>query len=279
MKAPSSIHPKNPCQHYADLKMLAEREELKAVFFKLESDTPKALDCVRVDGACDEGPTHEEVQFYWTQRHVLCSKVATLVTTRSSGSSYLNRVKLQNGCLSRGHNGTFIPSTLAGSCIDPGAVDNVKLAENMELAIQAYISRVNHSPCGNTVIELYCGANSKEEQEVRKKLLIFLKGSNASKRHLQSQDPQLFANFQSIWNVRNSHMVKGLSAYIFYLICCYEKDCIHPRCLAGKPQSPFTWYPGGPSIYHLPYHLLIHGAAGIVRNAKVIVVAIIVAIT
>ena len=86
---------------------------------------------------------------------------------------------------------------------------------------------------------------------MRKKLLIFLKGSNASKRHLQSQDPQLFANFQSIWKVRNSHMVKGLPAYIFYLICCYERDCMHPRCQTGKPQSPFTWYPGGPTIYHL----------------------------
>ena len=81
VKAPSSIHPKNPCQHYSDLKMLADKAELKSVFFNLESDTPKSLDCVRVDGGCDEGPTHEEVQYYWTQRHVLYSKVATLLTT------------------------------------------------------------------------------------------------------------------------------------------------------------------------------------------------------
>ena len=51
-------------------------------------------------------------------RVLLRSKVATLVTTRSSGSSYLNRVELQNGCLSLAHSNTFIPSTLAGLCID-----------------------------------------------------------------------------------------------------------------------------------------------------------------
>ena len=139
----------------------------------------------------------EEVQFYWTQRHILHGKIATLVTTRSSGSSYLNRIELQNGCLSRGHSGTFIPSTLGGSCIDPdtGNVNDAKLAENMNLAIEAYISRVNQSPCGDTVIQLYRGADSKEDQEVRKKLLIFLKGSSARKKDLQKQDSKLYANF------------------------------------------------------------------------------------
>ena len=46
------------------------------------------VDCVHVDGASDEGPSHDEVQFWWTCRHLKQGKVATLVTTRSSGSSY-----------------------------------------------------------------------------------------------------------------------------------------------------------------------------------------------
>jgi len=80
-------------------------------------------------------------------------KVATLVTTRSSGSSYRNRVELQNDCLSLGHASTFIPSTLGGSCLDPdtGKMDEEKLGNNMELAVDAYISRVNGAPCGSTV--------------------------------------------------------------------------------------------------------------------------------
>ena len=92
--------------------MLCEKEKLKPVFQN------KQIDCVRVNGAMDEGPSHELVQYWWTEWHVRQRKVATLVTAHSSGSSYLNRVELQNGCLSLGHANTFIPSTLAGSCID-----------------------------------------------------------------------------------------------------------------------------------------------------------------
>ena len=104
------------------------------------------------DGAADEGPNHDEVQFCWTQRHILKNMLATFVATHCSGSSCLNRVELQNGCLSRGYSGTFILSTLAGSCIDTntGEVDQDKLAENMRLAIKTYISRVNGSPCSDT---------------------------------------------------------------------------------------------------------------------------------
>lgn len=83
----------------------------------------KEIDFVRVDGASDEGPGHEEVQFWWTYRHVFKEKTATIVTSRCSGCSYLNRVELQNGCLSRAHANTFIPSTLAGSCITENGID------------------------------------------------------------------------------------------------------------------------------------------------------------
>ena len=163
VKAPSSIHPKNPCQHSADLTMLERLEKLQPAFLHPDTGAPKSIDCVRVDGASDEGPSHEEVQYYWTERHLLRNKMATLVTTRSSGSSYLNRVELQNGCLSRGHSSTFIPSTLAGPCMDPntGTLDNSKLQESMNLAIDAYISRVDGCPCGDSVIRLFRRLSSK----------------------------------------------------------------------------------------------------------------------
>ena len=56
-------------------------------------------------------------------------------------SSYLNRVELQNGCLSLGHANTFIPSTLGGACTDPntGAVNEEVLRNNLNLAIAAYV--------------------------------------------------------------------------------------------------------------------------------------------
>ena len=144
IKAPK-IHQKNPAQHATDIEFLENTQQLQSVFVNAITGRPKSIECIRVDGAADEGPAHEEVQFWWTARHISKSRQVTLVTTRSSGSSYLNRVELQNGCLSLGHANTFIPSTLTGSCEDPltGAIDDEKLRKNLDLAMDVYISRVN----------------------------------------------------------------------------------------------------------------------------------------
>ena len=114
---------------------------------------------------------HEEVQFVWTARHLFRPTLATLVTARNSGSSFLNRVELQNGCLALAHANLFIPSTLGGSCMDSGQVDKEKYRHNMELATDVYINRVNNCPCGDTVIHMYRGADSSDEQEKRKYIL------------------------------------------------------------------------------------------------------------
>ena len=76
---------------------------------------PKEVEYIRVDGASDEGPSHVEVQFLWTERHFLKNTLVTMVSSRCSGDSYLNRVELQNSHLSKGHSNTFIPSTLVGA--------------------------------------------------------------------------------------------------------------------------------------------------------------------
>ena len=84
---------KCPAQHMADLNMLQKKPELKPAFC-CPSGNEKLIECIRVDGASDEGPTHVVVQYWWTERHLLQGNMVTLVTTRSSGSSYLNRVEL-----------------------------------------------------------------------------------------------------------------------------------------------------------------------------------------
>ena len=88
--------------------------------------------------------------------------MVTLLTSRSSGSSYLNKVELQNGCLSLGHANLFIPSTLNGSVYNPetGALDMERVKTNLELATDVYIKCVDGCPCGQTVIHLCRGANS-----------------------------------------------------------------------------------------------------------------------
>ena len=124
--------------------MLSNTACLQSVFVNPHTGL-KEVDCIRVDSATDEGPSQEAVQFWWTKWHFTQKKVATLVTTRSSGSSYLNRVELQNGCLALGHSNTFIPSKMRGSCFDEetGTVDQAKLRENLDMAVSAYIRCVD----------------------------------------------------------------------------------------------------------------------------------------
>lgn len=107
----SGVYPKNPGQHAADLAFLEQQDRLRPVFAN------KVIECIRVDGAADEGPSHEEVQFFWTAHHIATPTAVTLVSARNGGASYLNRVELQNGCLSLAHANVFIPSTLGGSCL------------------------------------------------------------------------------------------------------------------------------------------------------------------
>ena len=251
----SKIHEKNPAQHAADLELLESVERLHPVFFNHLSGLPKSVECIRVDGASDEGPSHEEVQFYWAAHHLSKGKIVKLVTSRSSGSSYLNCVELQNGCLSLGHANTFIPSTLKGSCVsvETGMVDNDKLKENLDVAIDAYISRVDGTPCGDTTIHLYKGAKDSEQVKSRTNLLTFLKGSSKAKVGLKQKEPEQYAYFQKVWDLRSRHMVSELPIqYVYMLTCCYQPECCHPQCKKGKPLSPLRWYDGGPAINMLP---------------------------
>ena len=85
------MYEKNPAQHSADLPMLQDIPELQPAFTNPDGG-PKKIECVRVDGASDEGPGHTEVQFWWTKRHLERPTHVTIVTTRNSGSSFLNRL-------------------------------------------------------------------------------------------------------------------------------------------------------------------------------------------
>ena len=73
-----------------------------------QTGMPKSLECIRVDGESNEGPC---------QCYIAKKRVATLITTWSSRSSYLTKVELHNGCSSLGHASYFILSTLAASCL------------------------------------------------------------------------------------------------------------------------------------------------------------------
>ena len=136
--------------------------------------------------------------------------MATLVTARSSGSSFRNRVELQNGCLSRGHSNLFIPSTLAGNCMASGELNHELLVKNLELAIDVYLDRVNHCECGDGVINLYKGADSQQQQGYRENIKIFLKGSKKKKEELKRTHADIYNLFESVWDMRERHLIRDI---------------------------------------------------------------------
>jgi len=63
----AGVFPKNSGQQLADIEMLEGTTEVAPAFLNPVTEQRKQIQCIRVDGACDEGPSHEEVQFFWTQ--------------------------------------------------------------------------------------------------------------------------------------------------------------------------------------------------------------------
>ena len=234
----SGVHQKNPSQHAADLDMLQAMDHPKTVFLQEDSGEVKEIKCVRVDGASDEGPSHTEVQFLWTERHMNRPTKVTLVTTRSSGDSFLDRVELQNGCLSHAHSNLFIPSTLCGEpCDEEGQFSEEKYRANMEAALKQYIERVDDSPCMWTTIKLQRGATDHPFLERRSRLLVFLKGSVKQKAELRKQDHEEYEYFEKVWKVRQNHLDHNLPInYIFLLRCCEREGCPHPLCERSARQ-------------------------------------------
>lgn len=176
------LYPKDPSQHIADLYMMSRMEEY-------DLDMHKPIDCIRVDGASDEGPTHLEVQFLWTEWHLKMSKVCTMVTARYAGGSYLNRVELMNGCLtSRAHSNMFIPSTIHGSNFNESSLDEEVLERNLRTATQVYINRCDGAPAGSSTIKLVEGCRDDTAAEIHARkphLLTFLKGTMKKKEELK----------------------------------------------------------------------------------------------
>ncbi len=177
-----------------DLEVVENEPEINPAFMNPLTRKEKLVECIRVDGATDEGPCHEEVA-----RHISRPTVVTLVTARNSGSSYLNRVELQNGSPALAHANLFIPSTLSGSCMESGGE---KYQRNMEIATDVFTDRVNGCPRGDTV-HLYRGADATEELSNRKYILQYLKGS---KSKLKAENPEMYKYCEKVWKIRQTQL-------------------------------------------------------------------------
>ena len=165
----------------------------------------------------------------------------------------LNLVELQNGCMAITHVNLLIPSTLAGFNIDSetGKLHKERFTLNMKMTTVVYINWVNHC---STIINLFRGADSTDCQKLQVLVLCFLKDSKQAKANVEKNHPEQFLNINMVWSIRNRHLArKDLPLqYVFFLYCCYEPDCPHPRCQAGGPTNVPTWYEGGPPLSYIP---------------------------
>ena len=189
------------------------------------------------------------MQFYWTERHLIKGNTSIVLTTHHSGGSYLNRVKLLNGCLAVAHLNLFIPSTLGGLCYTKEVLDKEQLAKNLDLATDVYIKKVNGAPCAQQPVTLIKGASGVHAQylaERRPKLLTYLGGKKIEKQALKENDATLYNYFEEIWGVLNRHMVKNLSQpYIFMLLPCKIKNCL---IQSVNPMQRILTTPGFPLV-------------------------------
>ena len=86
----------------------------------------------------------------------------------------------------------FVLSTLNGSCMDSGKINNELLCKNLDSAIDIYISRFDKALFAQTVSYIMKGAESKDlltEQEI---LFTFLKGNVQEKKKAELNNPNLY---------------------------------------------------------------------------------------
>ena len=69
------------------------------MFFNPVTGNRKSKICVQVDGGHDEGPAHQEVQFWWTNYHLRTASWTLIVKTRESGSSNRNKLNYKMDAL------------------------------------------------------------------------------------------------------------------------------------------------------------------------------------
>ena len=102
------------------------------------------------------------------------------------------------------------------------------------------------------------GVKPDEDASLHKQrpdLLCFLNGTKKDQLELKKSKPGIYEYFESVWAVRERHMVKGLpSQYAFMLVTCNNIKCIHPLCQHGGREIQHTWFETGPpiSVFPLP---------------------------
>ena len=187
-------------QHAADLVQLSSIPEVNPAM------DGKMIECIQVDA----------------ERHLQQGTLCTVVTSRFSDGSYLNKVELQNGCLALGHHSVFIPSTIHGSNLDSdGKLHMERLKQNLESAMDVYINTVSGSLCFGTEILLVKGAVGEENRIYNERCTnfrTFLLGPKKKLEVLRRSHPEDFKYFSKIWEAHGYWVAIKLHFYDFAML-------------------------------------------------------------
>ena len=84
--------------------------------------------------------------------------------------------------------------------------------------------------------------------------MVYLKGSKKKRDELKYQQPELYKYFDKVAEIQKRHEENSLpstSQCLFYLVCCFQRDCLHPVCRSGE-HLQLKWFDGGPAITDIP---------------------------
>ena len=107
-----------------------------------------------------------------------------------------------------------------------------RVRANLDLATSVYIDRVNHCPCGETVISLY-----PSERQANVSSSLHVSHWSQLLDELRKDHPDLYSYFQTIWDVAQRHEISGLPSQ-YFLVCLLT---VHTLC-AKQARKRFLWY-------------------------------------
>ena len=142
----------------------------------------------------------------------------------------------------------------------------------MDLEIDVCISRIGKCTCAGTVINLYKGACSTDLQHERVAIKTFLKGKREEKELLKSEDSELYAKINSVWELRKMHMMSSLpSQYVLSMLNVVNNliaSISYAELKSHKKDSGIQVGPHCRSCHYRVQILLGHMAIRLVKNAE-----------
>ena len=80
-----------------------------------------------------------------------------------------------------------------------------------------------------------------------------MKGTKKKKQKVAAEEPELYAYFTSISEIKRRHEVPWLPPqYLYMLMCCFQPSFPHPLCKTGKEGAPEVLFEGGPPLNVIP---------------------------